>query len=360
MKDINLLLIIFFLGITACNNEDIAPENDQDDQNMDTTEINYTVVDPCVSGDENCLETIPIASPEGRIANFNFYRNYPIMNDTAIWGNIKQAVFVIHGQNRDADNYFSYMTSSLNSTDLIDSTLLIAPHFKNNSQVGPGELFWPNDWRSGAHSGNPSVKVSTYSILDSLLDIISNKEQFPFLEKIIVTGHSSGALFTHTYALASNADDRHDLISFEYIVANSQYFYYPKDVRHDPITDSFTTPNDCENFNEWPYGFESPVEYVAKQDRANLNDKFLDKKITYLLGTSDTQTSGSLNTDDCAAVLLGEHRFNRGENIYLFMETFYPNEHNHQKKIVQNIGHNGNSMYNSNSYKELMLQILTD
>ncbi|MGJ3234909.1 hypothetical protein [Marivirga sp.] len=359
MKNIHSLLIMIILGLTACDNGEVTPDNDQKNGNTDTTEVEYTIVDPCMTGDENCLESIPIKSEAGRTAVFNFYRNYPIMNDTAKWGNIKQAVFVVHGQNRDADNYFNFMTSSLNSSNIMDSTLLISPHFKNNSQVGPGELFWPNDWRSGALSGNPSVKISTYSLLDSLIDIISNKDQFPFLEKIIITGHSSGALFTHTYALASEVEELYE-IDFDYIVANSQYFYYPLDVRYDANSDSFTTPNECENYNDWPFGFESPVEYIASKNREELNEKFIRKKITYLLGTSDTQTSGSLNTNNCAAVLLGEHRFNRGENMQLLMETFYQNEHNHQKKLVQNIGHNGNSMYNSNSYKELMLQIFSE
>lgn len=358
MKKIYLLAIAFSV-LFSCNNEDITPDNDQQDDDTDTTEVEYTIVEPCTTGDNNCLETIPITSFEGRTANFNFYRNYPIMNDTAIWGNIKQAVFVIHGQNRDANNYFSHLTSSLNQTGLIDSTLLISPQFKNNSQVGPGELFWPNDWRDGALSGNVSVKISTYSIMDSLIEIISNKEQFPFLEKIIITGHSSGALFTQTYALASEIEIDYEF-SFEYIVANSQYFYYPEDVRYNPTTGNFTTPTTCEEFNEWPYGFESAVEYIASKNREDLNQSFKSKKITYLLGTKDTQTSGTLNTNSCAAVLLGEHRFNRGENMHLFMETFYPNEHQHEKVLVEGVGHNGNSMYNSNSYKELMLQIFKD
>lgn len=350
---------MIFIGITACNTDEVAPDNDLDDDNIDTTEVEYTVVEPCVTGDEDCLETIPITSEEGRTAVFNFYRNYPIMNDTAIWGNIKQAIFVVHGQNRDANNYFTYMTSSLNSADLLDSTLLIAPKFQDNTQAGPGELFWPNDWRAGALSGNPSVKISTYSILDSLIDILSNKEQFPFLEKIIITGHSSGALFTHTYALASEIENQYDF-SLEYIVANSQYFYYPLDLRYDSDSGEFITPSNCDEYNEWPFGFESPVEYLASKSREDLNVSFINKKITYLLGTNDTQTSGSLNTNNCGAVLLGEHRFNRGENMHLFMETFYPGEHQHQKKLVVGIGHNGNSMYNSNSYKELMLQIFKE
>jgi hypothetical protein len=358
MKNIKLLPFLLVM-LFACDNEDVAPQNDQDDDNSDSTETEYTIVDPCVSGDENCLETIPITSEEGRTATFNFYRNYPIMNDTAVWGNIKQAVFVVHGQNRDANNYFTYMTSSLNQTGLIDSTLLIAPQFKNNTQVGPGELFWPNDWRAGALSGNTSVKISTYSIMDSLIEILSNKEQFPFLEKIIITGHSSGALFTHTYALASEIEILHDF-TIEYVVANSQYFYYPQDVRYNPASGSFVTPTTCDEYNEWPFGFVSPVEYVATKDREEINANFVNKKVTYLLGTSDTQTSGTLNTSNCAAVLLGEHRFNRGENMQLFMETFYPDVHNHQKKLVQNIGHNGNSMYNSNSYKELMQDIFSN
>lgn len=357
MKRINLLIFIF-AGLFACDDAEISPDNVPEEE-TDTTEVVYTVVEPCRTGNDDCLETIPITSSDGRTAAFNFYRNYPIMNDTAVWGNIKQAVFVVHGQNRDANNYFSYMASSLNQTKLIDSTLLIAPQFKNNRQVGPGELFWPNNWRAGGISGNISVKISTYSLMDSLIEIISNKEQFPFLEKIIVTGHSSGALFTHTYALASEIDTNYDF-SFEYVVANSQYFYYPQDVRYNPASQNFITPTTCEEFNEWPLGFNSPVEYIAGKNRDDINLEFARKNITYLLGTEDTETSGTLNTSNCGAVLLGEHRFNRGENMQLFMETFYPTENNHQKILVPGVGHNGSSMYNSARYKELMQEIFNN
>jgi hypothetical protein len=348
------ILSIFLLSILiySCTNENVGP-----DEENSPPDVEYTVASPCVSADENCNESIAITSEEGRSAVFTFFNNYPILNDTAVWGNIKQAVFVVHGQNRDANNYFSYMTASLNSSDLLDSTLLIAPHFKNNSQVAPGQLFWPSDWRSGALSGNPSLKISSFSLLDTLINIISDKEHFPFLEKILITGHSSGGLFCHSYALASKADREHDA-QFFYVIANSQYFYYPIDQRYDPNTESFKTPTTCEEFDEWPYGFVSPVEYLADEDRDELNNAFIKKKITYLLGTDDTETSGSLNTSNCAAVLLGEHRYNRGENMYLHMNTFYQNEHNHSKKLVLNIGHNGNRMYNSNSFKELLQDIL--
>ena len=349
------LFLFFIASIAACSSDpDVLPEEEED-----IIEIVYSEAEPCTSANDDCLQTITLTSEEGRKSNFNFYQNYPIMNDTAVWGKIKNAVIVLHGNNRNANNYFSFMTTALSQTNLLDSTLLIAPQFNSNTTAGPGELYWSNNWRIGDLSGNPSVKIGTFVILDSLLSRIADKEHFPFLEKVIITGHSSGATFTHTYALAKDVNGTWGF-EVDYVVANSQYFYYPQDVRFNPSSGNFDQPADCPEFNEWPYGFESTVPYLEGFNRESLNEKFIKKRITYLLGTNDVVTSGSLNTASCAAVLLGEHRLNRGENMFSLMQTLYSNEHNHQKILINNVGHNGQAMYNSISYKALMLAIFTD
>ena len=69
-------------------------------------------------------------------------------------------------------------------------------------------------------------------------------------------------------------------------------------------------------------------------------------------------TNGSLNTSDCEATLLGENRFDRGEKMFDYIESFYAGANNHQKVLVNNIGHNAAQMYNASATVELFRGIL--
>jgi hypothetical protein len=86
--------------------------------------------------------------------------------------------------------------------------------------------------------------------------------------------------------------------------------------------------------------------------------QFVAGEVTYLLGTLDIFTSGTLNTTDCEARLLGENRFDRGTKIYDYMETFYTGSHVHQQVNVQNVGHDAAAMYNSPEARELISSIV--
>ena len=41
--------------------------------------------------------------------------------------------------------------------------------------------------------------------------------------------------------------------------------------------------------------------------------------------------------------------------MHLFMQTFYGGTNMHEKIIVNNVGHNGNSMYNSPEFKQYII-----
>lgn len=343
------LFLLLLSGFVSCESESPGPV---------VSEPVYTVAAPCTSASELCIQTISFTGEDEREARFHFYSNYPILNDTAIWGNLKYAIIVIHGQNRDADNYFTYLTATLAQMGLSDSTVLIAPYFKSNTQADPGDLFWPSDWRIGVESNNSAVRISSFTAIDSLVSRLAEKQYFPFLERVIISGHSSGALLTQLYAATNSSDSRFES-GLDYIVANSQYFYYPEDVRFNPSNGTFAKPGTCPGYNRWPYGFEASPESVEKLGSQMLNDQFVRRRITYLLGTHDTQTSGTLNTEDCEAVLLGRHRLNRGENMYLLMEEYFAGVHQHQKVLVKGIGHDGKGMYSSTAFSSLFVQLLT-
>ncbi|WP_422356383.1 Ig-like domain-containing protein [Roseivirga pacifica] len=308
---------------------------------------------PCTSASQDCYRTVALQDNANATGDLGFYANYPIYLENAEWEDLKQAIIVVHGANRDADNYFTYLSSTLSGEQLQASTVLIAPEFKEGGSAT--DLTWGSNWREGQVS-NSTAKLSSFEAIDALIQQLSDKEAFPALKKVIVTGHSSGALFTQVYGTANKVEaDSH--LSFEYVVANSQYFYYPDNQRYDEQNNQFYTPTDCGTYNMWPMGYSSAPAYVSSSTDAEIDANLLGRSFTYFLGNGN-QADGALNTTNCAAVLLGSSRFSRGENIFRWLETEYAGQHNSTKAIVEGIGHDGQGMYQSNEFKALLGELL--
>ncbi len=305
---------------------------------------------PCISASQDCFRNLSITGNSGGSANFNFYSSFPIDLDNARWDELKSAVIVIHGLGQDADNYFSYMMTTLRNQNLEDETILIAPFFKAQADAQSGDLYWSSSaWREGQTSGN-TVSISSFAVIDQILALLADQTHFPVLEKVIITGHSSGGLFTHVYAAANLSENQYSHLDFQYVVANSQYFYYPDDVRYNESTGQFVPVSNCPTFNHWPLGFVNPPSYLSGTTEATVDAQMVGRKVTYLLGTNDVSTTGSLNTTDCEATLLGQNRFKRGENIFRLMETNYSNTQQHVKVTVNGVGHDGQAMYQSSEF----------
>lgn len=310
---------------------------------------------PCTSATNDCLQTISLTN--GTAGDFDFYASFPIYEEMAEWQDLEAALIVVHGANRDADNYFNFLINTLQAENLADKVVLIAPHFKNGQEATGNDFYWTDTgWREGNISLGPAA-ISSFEILDQLLGQLADKAHFPNLKKIIVTGHSSGGLFTHLYAPANKAEAQFTDLTFEYVVANSQYFYYPDGQRIDESTNQLYTPTGCTGYEIYPAGFNIVPPYVAAIGKDNFDSQFTSRSITYLLGNGNG-ADPTLNTSNCSATLLGPTRYQRGENMFRYMELKFPGGHNHQKTIVAGIGHDGQGMYQSPEFRSLIHQLL--
>lgn len=327
--------------------------------------INFTTADsgiitslaPCTSASNDCYYELTLVGKNGS-GTFHYYSNYPIYEEEASWENLKNAIIVIHGASRNPDDYFNYIASTLKDELQDESTILISPYFKDETNISNEEFYWDtvSGWREGQLSDDP-LEISSYAVIDSIIAQLNDTEHFPVLENIIVTGHSSGALFTHAFAAANTSETIHTGMNFEYVVANSQYFYYPSNDRYNESTQQFYEPSGCTPFNFWPLGFDFLPDYLNGVTLETFNNQFISRKITYLLGNGN-QSDPTLNTNDCEYTLLGSSRFNRGENMFRYMENFYSGTHNHSKAIVNGIGHNGQGMYQSTEFRTLLNNLL--
>ncbi|MEP4532099.1 MAG: Ig-like domain-containing protein [Cyclobacteriaceae bacterium] len=310
---------------------------------------------PCTSvGD--CLRNVTLQGSAGN-GVFQFYSNYPIFEENAAWENLTHAVIVVHGASHDPDDYYTFMTNTFQSESHSESTILIAPFFRNTATESSDDFYWPNtDWRRGSPSSN-SNRLSSFEALDALIDQLATKDHFPVLEKIIVTGHSSGAAFTQVYSASNRSELNYPEIDFEYVVANSQYFYYPNNQRINESSNQLYTPTGCTGYNIWPLGYSATPAYLSNINSETYNGQFINRSITYLLGNG-SQSDPTLNTTNCENTLQGSSRYKRGENMYRFMELTYPGTHNHKRVIVNGIGHDGQGMYQSSEFKTFLKQLV--
>ncbi|MFT6000530.1 MAG: hypothetical protein ACI81P_002992 [Neolewinella sp.] len=316
---------------------------------MTTADGSITSLPPCTSATQNCLRTSSFMGSTG--GDFQFYASFPIYEDLARWEEITAAIIVVHGVNRNGDDYFNYLMNALRSAGLEDSVLVIAPIFKNAGEAAANELFWSgSSWREGSNAAAGSA-VSSFSVVDQLLTQLGDQAHFPVLEKVMVTGHSSGALFTHLYAAANQVEEALPALSFDYLVANSQYLYYPDGRRLNGNSDQLFTPTNCTGYDIWPLGYSVVPPYLENTNSTTFNERFLARDVTYLLGNGN-QADPSLNTMDCSATLLGPTRFARGEQMFRYLELAYPGQEVHEKVIVDGIGHDGQGMYSSSTFRQ--------
>jgi len=310
---------------------------------------------PCLSATDACIQTMQLPNDSGDQFNFDMYSNYDFIDDPEYtYNSINQLVIVVHGLTRNANDYFSYMASSLQSINMEQSSLIISPYFRDNGNASTEELFWDTRWREGANSGNTNASISSFTVIDAIIEKVVSSGNFPNLSTIFVTGHSSGGAFAQHYSLSNRVENIHTNINFEYGIANNQYFYYPDGVRYDENMQQFITPSSCSGYTLWPYGYEFSVPYLDGIEQSVITEQQVTRNTTYLLGSNDT-TNFLLNTTDCQATLLGSNRVKRGENLLLYMQTFYGGTNNHEKIIVNNVGHNANGMYNSPEFKQYLV-----
>jgi hypothetical protein len=173
--------------------------------------INTPVSNPTpVANQENgiCSQRITIEI-DGSPMRIPYCRNYALgtANDA-----IERAVIVIHGTNRTAGNYFNYVSNAVAQVEGMDAqTIILAPQFLIEEDIEINDLedellFWSDGgWKRGDNSittdQNPrSVLISSFGVLDIILEKLTDRDKFPNLANIVIVGHSAGGQFVSRYA----------------------------------------------------------------------------------------------------------------------------------------------------------------
>jgi pimeloyl-ACP methyl ester carboxylesterase len=237
------------------------------------------------------------------------YASYPlnVRNDA-----IRRALIMVHGTNRNADHYFDTAMAATFLAGALDDTIVVAPHLIIASdQKAENEVVWPgggDSWRSGGMSPS-NAELSSFDVADELLRTFANKNLFPNMKAIVVTGHSAGGQYATRYAMANKVHDSLG-VPVTYVVANPSSYAWPDATRTLPQDDAepaaakdgwSLTPDtavhtkftygpydgaarNCANYNRWPLGLENRTGYTAKMTDDQLKKQLVARPTTFLVG----------------------------------------------------------------------------
>jgi pimeloyl-ACP methyl ester carboxylesterase len=263
---------------------------------------------------------------------------------------ITRAVLVLHGRLRDADVYDrSARTAQAAAGEVGRTTLMIVPQFLagidvDAFQLPADTLHWSLEgWQGGDPAEGPRP-LSSFEALDAILARLADRRLFPDLKQVVVAGHSGGAQVVQRYAMAGRGEAAlaRENIGVRYVIANpSSYAYFSAERPEPSIAAS------CPRYNDWKYGMEQRSAYVAAMSPAELEQRYVSRKVIYLLGTRDTNPDHPALDKSCMAESQGAYRYARGHAYAAVMATRNSGTPNHQLFDVPDVGHDGDKMLTS-------------
>ena len=320
---------------------------------------------PCTTATSVCTEGVTLG---GGPAHTMIYRTYSLDTRNE---QIRRALVMVHGTNRNADHYFETATAAAFLAGALDDTVVIAPHFIDSTdKPEANEIVWESSWRTGGPSRSPTG-LAAFDLVDEILHKLAKKTTFPNLKGIVVTGHSAGGQFATRYEMSNKVHDTLG-VPVTYVVANPSSYAWPDAVRPLPQDDAdpaaardgwnlspnadplpphtkFTFgPFDATKapaFNRWPAGLENRTGYTEHMTNEQLIKQLVERPTTYLLGQVDTLPLGGFDSS-ATAMAQGPTRRARGEAFFKFVTEKLGATH--KIIIVPECGHNDRCIFTTN------------
>lgn len=262
---------------------------------------------------------------------------------------VQRALIIVHGRLRNAQTYLHSGERAAEQAEQRATTLVIAPQLLNQDDIARHHLpdallHWKgNDWMAGAPSSGP-VTLSSYAALDAILQRLSDRKRYPALKQVVIAGHSGGAQVVQRYALLTgeHAELKQAGIGLRYVIANpSSYAYF------DAWRPVQVVKDNCPGFNDWKYGLQKLPAYAAGHSARELEQRYVQRDITYLLGQQDIDPQHPALDKGCAAEAQGAYRLIRGHNYFDYLRQRHPQGLMQRVVEVPGVGHDGDKMLTS-------------
>jgi pimeloyl-ACP methyl ester carboxylesterase len=288
--------------------------------------------------------------------------------------NIRRALIMVHGTNRNADHYFSTAVSSAFLAGALDDTVVISPRIASaagscHDALAPNEVSWSctgDSWRSGGNAiSHP--ELTSFDFVDQILKKLANKSVFPNIRVIVVAGHSAGGQFVARYQMANRVHETLG-VPVRYVVANPSSYAWPDATRpqltgdaapdaakgawesekvHTNFSYGSYGASACANYDQWPAGLEHRSSgYTKATSDDQLKKQLVSRKTTFLFGQVDVLPLGGFDSS-CPAMAQGATRRARGEAYVKYVNETLGAKHDVQ--IVPECGHNDRCVYTTDS-----------
>ncbi|MBN2993732.1 alpha/beta hydrolase [Pseudomonas cedrina subsp. fulgida] len=269
--------------------------------------------------------------------------------------NVTRALIIVHGRLRNAQTYLQSGEDAAEHAGQAANTLVIAPQFLNELDVKRNHLDrqvlrWNgNDWMAGEASTGPG-HISSFGALDQIIKHLGNRNLFPGLKEIVVAGHSGGGQVVQRFALMGHEHPalQREGINLRYVVANPSSYAYFSPQR--PVRFAVA---DCPSFNDWKYGMQKLPAYAEGRGPQQLEQAYVSRDITYLLGQQDTDPNHPALDKGCEAETQGAYRLIRGHNYFDYLKQRHP-QLSHTLVEVPGVGHDGDKMFTSQEGQEVL------
>jgi pimeloyl-ACP methyl ester carboxylesterase len=322
----------------------------------------------CVTATAACTEWVPIGSSGARSLIYRT-RSLDARNE-----NVRRALIMVHGTNRNADHYFSTAATAAFLAGALDDTVVISPRIASaagscHDTLAPSEVSWSctgDSWRSGGNAvSHPDL--TSFDFVDDILKKLANRNVFPNMRAVVVAGHSAGGQFVARYQMANRVHDTVG-VPVSYVVANPSSYAWPDATRpqqsgdaapdaakgawdSEKVHTNFTYgPFDasaCANYDKWPAGLEQRTSgYTKGTSDEQLKKQLVSRPTTFLFGQVDVLPLGGFDSS-CPAMAQGATRRARGESYVKYVNEKFGAHHD--MHIVPECGHNDRCVYTTDA-----------
>jgi len=289
--------------------------------------------------------------------DFPVYANHALGGDLS---RIREVVFVQHGLQRNGDDYYAAGAALLQASGRNpDEVLLIAPNFPGTPDAAKHfdnmPVWTVQGWIGGEDAvSGPGAGVSSLQVLDDLVAHVTNRQRLPMVKAVTVAGHSGGAQIVHRYAVLNNVDEkvRASGINLRYVVANpSSYLYFTPDRPVAPDYKRFAPYSTavCADYDKYRYGMRDMVAYAKGADGMALYRRYMQRQVTYLVGSEDNDPNHRVLDKACGAEAEGPTRLQRARAYWRYEQTLATagQADAHRAFEVVGVGHDQSRMFGS-------------
>ena len=156
-----------------------------------------------------------------------------------------------------------------------------------------------DDWRGGGDAAG--VKLSSFEVVDAILLALGDRQRFPALKRVLVTGFSAGGQFVGRYVAVGKGFVREGV-----------------EVRYAAMAPSTELRLDDDVI--WHYGLKGRPRYSAQVTREQILKNLSSRRVWRACGTKDVLGK---SLDVCPeAMMQGENRYVRFRNMEAYLKQF--------------------------------------